>query len=274
MPAFRTINPDQPITSERVIMKHRLQIVALFGATVALMQTGCDSSTGTKHFADENWSQADLFAGGQLYDKWWAVTGGATPTTDFDPIWSSQTTNTRSGGDTWRCKECHGWDYVGKDGRYSSGSHFTGFDGLWTTRLVNRKTVFNAIKDEGGNHDLTGVLSDNDVLDLTKFIIDGLVDMGLYIDSGGIATGDTLIGAPLYAANCSSCHGADGLTLDFSSDLGIQGVGFLANDNPQESLHKIRWGHPGTSMPSMVEAGLTDQQMGDLLAFIQTLPQP
>ncbi len=43
-------------------------------------------------------------------------------------------------------------------------------------------------------------------------------------------------------------------------------------DNPQETLHKIRWGHPGTAMPSMVDVGLTDQQIGDILAYAQTLP--
>ena len=27
---------------------------------------------------------------------------------------------------TWRCKECHGWDYRGAPGAYSIGSDFTG----------------------------------------------------------------------------------------------------------------------------------------------------
>jgi thiosulfate dehydrogenase len=52
-----------------------------------------------------------------LYDSWWTVTGTDRPTTD-QPLWQTQTTNTRTGADTWRCKECHGWDYQGKDGAY------------------------------------------------------------------------------------------------------------------------------------------------------------
>src|SRR3989304_10438538 len=67
--------------------------------------------------------------GGQLYDEWWAVLGTEAPAAD-QPLWATQTTNTRSGGDTWRCKECHGWDYKGKDGAYGSGSHLTGFFGV------------------------------------------------------------------------------------------------------------------------------------------------
>ncbi len=95
--------------------------------------------------------------------------------------------------------------------------------------------------------------------------------MSQYI-SNGVATGDAGNGQGLYNANCSSCHGADGNALDFKSSEGIQGVGWLADDNPQETLHKIRWGHPGTAMPSAVDdGGLTDEETGDILAYGQTL---
>jgi len=252
-------------------------IISLLAGLALVVVVGCgdDDPAQPVHFADANWSSANMVDGGVLYDKWWKITGGTEPTTDFDPIWSTQSTNTRTGPDTWRCKECHGWDYVGKLGRYSSGSHFTGFDGVMATQTKNRTVIFDSIKDEGGDHDLSGVLSDTDVLNVTKFIVDGLVDMSMYIDAGGLATGSAAAGQPLYTANCASCHGTDGLTLDFKSDPGVQGVGWLSHDNPQETLHKIRWGHPGStpSMPSMVGDGLTDDQTGDILAHAQTLQQ-
>ncbi|GAB4564612.1 MAG: hypothetical protein Tsb0017_24680 [Geothermobacteraceae bacterium] len=48
----------------------------------------------------------------------------------------------------------------------------------------------------------------------------------------------------------------------------------LARKNPQETLHKIRFGHPGSDMPSMVvDAGLGEKQISDLLAYTQTLKQ-
>jgi len=233
----------------------------------------CEDTTDEKHFTDENWSDADIVRGGLLYDKWWNVNGGTEPSTDFDPIWSTQSTNTRSAGDSYRCKECHGWDYVGKDGRYSSGSHYTGFDGLWASRTKDMADLFDAIRDAGGDHDLSAELSEVDALDLTKFIVDGLVNMSLYIDSNGAATGNTTAGQTLFVANCSVCHGNDGNSIDFKSSDGVQGVGWLANDNPQESMHKIRWGHPGSDpdMPSMVDAGLTDENIGDILAYSQSL---
>ncbi|MEE8479074.1 MAG: c-type cytochrome [Candidatus Neomarinimicrobiota bacterium] len=207
--------------------------------------------------------------GGQLYDKWWTINGGAEPTTDFA---SYPSTSAKSGKDTWRCKECHGWDYIGKDGRYSSGSHFTGIDGVWDARNNNETDIFNAIKGVGSDHDLSAVLDDDDIWNLTSFIIDGLVDMSLYM-TNGVATGDAANGQVLYNANCAACHGADGNVYDFESgDAGIQGVGWLADDNPQETLHKIRWGHPGTEMPSgIVDRGFTDDETGDILAYTQTL---
>ncbi|MFV1859618.1 MAG: hypothetical protein ACC647_09750, partial [Anaerolineales bacterium] len=67
--------------------------------------------------------------GGLLYDKWWKAAGVDEPSGD-NPLWARQDTNTRTDTATWRCKECHGWDYQGAEGAYGSGSHFTGFPGI------------------------------------------------------------------------------------------------------------------------------------------------
>ena len=69
--------------------------------------------------------------GGLLYDMWWTVVPGASEPKSDHPLWSLQTTNKRSGSVSWRCKECHGWDYRGKEGAYGSGSRYTGFMGVW-----------------------------------------------------------------------------------------------------------------------------------------------
>jgi thiosulfate dehydrogenase len=244
-----------------------LATILLLIATFLIV--GCPDNKATEPtFIEDNYESADVKQGGQLYDKWWKINGGTEPSSDFD---SYPSTSAKSGGDTWRCKECHGWDYVGKDGRYSSGSHYTGIKGLWDVRNADMEEIFDAIKGEGSAHDLSAVLSDNDIADLTKFVKEGLIDMSLFM-TNGIATGDAGNGLGLYNSNCSSCHGLDGNLLDFKSSEGIQGIGWLANDNPQETLHKIRWGHPGSAMPSAVEdGGLTDEETSDILAYGQTL---
>jgi len=184
------------------------------------------------------------------------------PTTDH-PLWDTRPdteSNTRTGSDTWRCKECHGWDYMGVDGAYGSGSHKTGFDGIYDSRNTS---VINL------THDFSTHLSDQDIADVVAFITDGLIDMSLYIDlSTKEADGDAMNGETLYTAQCSGCHGADGKTIDFGDG---EGVGDLALGNPWETLHKIRFGHPGSAMPSMVEEGLSTDDQVDILTYAQTL---
>ena len=52
--------------------------------------------------------------------------GGALPAPmhrkTIKPYGLHKTQMNASGSDTWRCKECHGWDYMGVDGAYAGGS--------------------------------------------------------------------------------------------------------------------------------------------------------
>jgi thiosulfate dehydrogenase len=212
--------------------------------------------------------QGVLVRGGLLYDKWWSVNSGTAPTVDH-PLWDTRPdteSNTRTGSDTWRCKECHGWDYMGVDGAYGSGSHKTGFDGIYDSTKTTAELVAFF---KTGTHSFSSQLSDQDIADVSAFITGGQIDMSLHIDlTTKEANGDETNGGTLYTAQCSSCHGADGKTIDFC-DGG--GVGCLARDNPWETLHKIRFGHPGSAMPSMVEEGLSTDDQVDILTYAQTL---
>ncbi len=214
--------------------------------------------------------------GGLLYDKWWTVVGADEPTED-SAIWALQTTNTRSGGDTWRCKECHGWDYKGSEGAYGTGSHFTGFPGVFQAMDKSADEIVDALTGQVvPDHDFTPVLNDEQIEALVAFITTGLIDMGPLFDleTKAVTGGDAAVGAELYAANCSVCHGDDGTALNFGDEDEPEYVGGLSKDNPFEVTHKILFGHPGSNpvMPAQIVNGWGEAEILDILAFLQTLP--
>jgi thiosulfate dehydrogenase len=214
--------------------------------------------------------------GGLLYDKWWKVVGADEPTTD-NPVFARQTSNERSGGDTWRCKECHGWDYQGVDGAYSSGSHMTGFPGIFGAKDKSAEDIIAQISGQvDAEHDFSGLLSDIEIAALAAFVRDGLLDMSVLIDLETKAPigGDIAAGEALFTSNCTACHGADGTALNFGDDEEPEYVGALSAGNPWEVAHKILFGHPGSNpaMPAQFTNGWGDQEIVDILTYLQTLP--
>jgi len=224
--------------------------------------------------------------GGLIYDKFWIAVETDEPTTDH-PLWASRPdteSNSRTGSDTWRCKECHGWDYQGVNGAYATGSHRTGIAGIFGTTL-SAQDVFDLLKNDsptttnGHGYGAAG-LSDADIWNAAKFVLEGQIDTDTIIDGGGAFTGTAATGQTLYDSGigvnigCAVCHGSDGLTPPSSASEGFDDfVGAVANGNPWEFQHKVRFGQPGTSMPSAVDGGGTSQDVADLGAYAQTIPE-
>ena len=169
-------------------------------------------------------------------------------------MWALQTTNTRTGTDTWRCKECHGWDYKGKGGAYSKGSHYTGFVGVYDAG--NSKSPEQLVEILKGStdirHDFSKALDGQSLTDLASFLSQSLINETPYIDYAAKKPigGNAIRGAQLYSGVCAACHGPDGKQLNFGSAEGPEYVGTIAVDNPWEFVHKVRFGNAGTSMPS------------------------
>jgi thiosulfate dehydrogenase len=210
--------------------------------------------------------------GGRLYDKWWEAMGAEKPEGDH-PLWATQSTSTASGADTWRCKECHGWDYKGADGVYGSGSHFTGFKGILAASEMSAEDLTAWLS--GGmnpDHDFSGQLGESQVAMLVSFIQDGVVDVSSFINADKTVNGDAQHGATLFGTICVRCHGADGKTINFGDEAEPEYVGTVGADNPWEAFHKARVGQPGTQMPAGLNFGWTVQDIADLIAYLQTLP--
>ena len=216
-----------------------------------------------------DYQQADLKNGAQLYDNWLEITD--IKTSGNHPLYPQ--VSKKSGKSTWRCKECHGWDYIGEKGRYSKGSHFTGITGIFHVQKENQEVLYGSMTNKNAEHDFSDYLAKSEILDLVKFLREGQVAIEPVIDNQGKGKGNSTHGKVLYEAYCSDCHGSDGNQIDFKGNKeGLQGVGWLANDNPQESIHKIRWGHPGSDMPSMTaDKNLSEQDSIDILTYSQSL---
>lgn len=213
-----------------------------------------------------NLAQADegmIALGGKLYDNWFKVVKAPTPK-DTHMSWPKS--NTKKKGDaTHRCKSCHGWDYMGKDGAYSSGSYKTGITGLRSHDGGYAAKVVAVLKDD--THGYAGKMDDDAMAAIAMFVTKGQVDMDKYIDRATKkAKGDAAKGKDYFNTLCVNCHGADGMLPKDMPPLGD-----LYNGNPWEVMHKILNGQPGEGIPGL--RALPLQVTADVNAYLQTLPK-
>ncbi|MBC8209842.1 MAG: c-type cytochrome [Gammaproteobacteria bacterium] len=206
---------------------------------------------------------SSIARGGKLYDKWYKVTGAEKPA-DTHPAWPAS--NTQKKGDvTHRCKSCHGWDLMGKDGAYSSGSYQTGIKGLTAMKGASNDQVIKTMQDS--THGYKGKMSAQDLTDLANFVTKGQFDIDAVIDRNSKkAKGDIAQGERYFNTVCAGCHDKTG-----TKPKDMPALGGLATKNPWEIIQKIMNGQPDEQMPSMRAFDL--QVSADILAYIQTLPQ-
>ena len=204
-----------------------------------------------------------IVRGGRLYDNWFTAIREPPPgeTHPSYPIDGAQ------GGDpkrTWRCVECHGWDYAGRDGAYGEGPHFTGIIGVQGMVGEPVERIIAILKDKTHRYD--GLMAEQDFQDLGIFITKGQVDMDRYINRATAkARGNPIRRRDYFNSICANCHGRFGARLRTMLALGD-----VARDNPWEVLHKILSGHPGEKMPPLWV--FERQDVVDILAYTQTLP--
>ncbi len=206
--------------------------------------------------------QGDAVRGGQLYDKWWDVTGADEPA-EVHPLWTGEA---EGPGDTWRCKSCHGWLYTG-EGDYP---------GLLDLRGADPDQILAALKGETNpDHDFSTVMDDQDLKDLSLFISQKVFDASEIVDADGKpVNGDAAAGETTFQV-CAACHGPQGMAINFHHDEPEppEYIPTIAHEDVGEFLNKAHWGQPGhPEMPAGDMLGFTTQDYANLLAYMQQFP--
>jgi len=228
--------------------------------------------------------------GGLLYDRWWyaiAVEKSPQPLGNH-PLWPSEETVV-NGADTWRCKECHGWDYRGRNGAYARGKHFTGIPGIVgaNTKVNSILEIYNFLR-TGGQHAYASFLSDEEIYALTRFVqeirreaieasapsdlLDAVKQQPLNFS---LSLGKGMYEDVITFGGCINCHTVNDKFWFFSDNDpergSIQTLDSIAKNNPWEFLHKVRFGHPGSIMKGIIQFESTSPVAAvDLLGYTQT----
>ncbi len=235
-------------------------------ATTAATQppTATETTVGPK---------GDMIRGGKLYDNWWTETGKDAPKEDM-ALFKTQTTDKAKGASTWRCAECHGWDYKGVDGVYSKGTHMTGFKGVLASKGKDPAVIVAALKGKTNpDHDFSKVLAEQDLTDLALFIANGTMDVDAVLNADGSPKGTAADGEEKFEKVCAACHGPNGTAINFKTPGAVEYIGHPASENPWQFLHRMRIGIAVWPMPSAIDNKFTDKELADVLAYARTLPQ-
>ena len=217
------------------------------------------------NYASDPWV---LASGGRIYDKWWEALDRDEPE-ETNPVYPAN--GQKSGSTTWRCKECHGWDYRGKDGVYSSGSHFTGITGIRGAQGQPEDYIMRTLRD--ANHPYTkDMITDNELRRISAFVSRGQIDMTTFMDASTrtMTGGDPNRGREIFQTTCAACHGFDGRMMDWGDGDNHNFVGTEAAALPDEVINKILNGHPGVQMLNLRAFPLQDAI--DTLSYAATLP--
>jgi hypothetical protein len=231
--------------------------------------------------------------GGISYDKFWS------DESPYDQT-NAHLNTLKDHGDFFRCKQCHGWDGLGSNGAYinrgpkSTRPNVSGFALYEHAQTKTAQELFDGMKKTAGRRaisydlstydpetnntegdkmpDLNGLMTDEQIWDLVKFMKEGMFDVSKLYDAtyeGVYPTGsksffnvgldgDPVAGLTSYTDKCSVCHGADGTTIDLEGRT----IGRFTREKSNEMQHKVKYGQLGS--PMLGEFDITLAEMKDL----------
>jgi mono/diheme cytochrome c family protein len=227
---------------------------------------GLCEATPSPALANDDGIQMSIVRGGRLYDNWYSEIQNAPPDLSH-AAYPAKGEFAANPSANWRCTECHGWDYLGRDGAYSKGPHYTGIKGIQDMAGADPSRIVSVLKNETHGYAQLGLMEDSDFQDLANFISFGQVDSNNLIDSSTrTAKGDVNKAKDIFQVICANCHGLNGQKIGAMPPLGMVAMG-----NPWKALHSILNGHPNALMPALRALGV--QTAVNILAYTQSLPR-
>jgi mono/diheme cytochrome c family protein len=206
-----------------------------------------------------------LAIGGKLYDNLWTMTA-TNPPAGANPAFPTELNQPEA--ETWRCVSCHGWDYRGGKGERRKLGNSPALASLKAMEGVELDRVAERIRTAHPQFPKR-TFEDAIIEVLALFISIGQYDHSAYLTEDGIAIGKAEGGREIFEGACMNCHQYDGKAT-LIGELGDRSsLGWISRNRPEQALHKVLNGVPGTDM--LAVRFLTQRQIGDLLAFLQTL---
>jgi len=253
-------------------MRFKAKLSLALGCT-ALVIAALGFAVSSSHAQDE--IEGDVLRGGQLYYAWDRVLGVPLPDHD-QAIWKEVAPGQDYDPHTWRCVNCHGWDYRGSEGISPRAVvKRSGFPGLFEMVAEPEKKItswLNGVRNAG--HDFSDYFSEQDYKDLSAFLSAGLIAPDFIADPDTRLVAGTLsTGEEIYIEMCLSCHGVDGEKINFGGAVAPLYLADISLHNPWRVSHVIRFGHLGINMPAGELTDVSFSQQIDLLTYTQSLPQ-
>lgn len=243
-------------------MKLRV-ITIISGFGLGLLLSGF-LATAPANEIGESYKTATIKRGGQLYDNW-VKASDQNPPAGVQPLFVDD--GQTAAEETWNCSKCHGYDYTAVTGAEKKT--------VAGAKDKPASDVYAMIEGTGTQHNFGKFLSQRELLSLTRFIKEGTYDFASVIDSNGKITGSAGRGENTFVSRCAPCHASEGKRYDFDREKeGIQGLGYLANQEPLRAFHRTLWGKPGTGMPSgIIDFEKTFEEIVDVLTYAQSLEE-
>lgn len=205
--------------------------------------------------------ESAIARGGRLYDNWYKEKKMDRP----EKAHPAYPATGKYPKQSWRCKECHGWDYRGKDGVTAKTDHEIGVKGINGAMGKDPAAIAALLRDKTHAY-APDQLNDKDVQDLALFVAKGQMDTAKFIDpASGKPKGNAAKGEIYYNTLCAGCHGLDGKKVSTGIPLG------QAAENPWDMLHKSFNGLPAEAMPAL--RSLDPSVASDTVAYTQSLPK-